>query len=172
MTAQWTAPRTWVVEELVTADMLNEQIRDNLEYLHGRPMAEAVLNEGADYSTSSTSFVPVDTTDLSLVVTTTSGAVLVGFHGVCSPANDQSAHFNIAINGVSVAGDDGIIAVRRTSTQSSVTFSFVRLVTGVATGTARTFRLTWKVSGGSATLYAGAGTTNWDQHPQFWVLEV
>ena len=30
----WTAPRTWVASESVTAAMQNEQIRDNLTYLY------------------------------------------------------------------------------------------------------------------------------------------
>lgn len=29
----WTTPRTWVAGEVVTASMMNEQVRDNLSYL-------------------------------------------------------------------------------------------------------------------------------------------
>lgn len=35
MTATWTAPRTWADNDLVAAADLNEQLRDNLEYLGG-----------------------------------------------------------------------------------------------------------------------------------------
>ena len=30
----WTAPKTWEDNELVTADLLNTHLRDNLEFLH------------------------------------------------------------------------------------------------------------------------------------------
>ena len=30
----WTTPRTWVTSELVTASLMNTQLRDNLNYLH------------------------------------------------------------------------------------------------------------------------------------------
>ena len=33
MPATWTAPRTWVAEEIVDQDHLNEQVRDNLLYV-------------------------------------------------------------------------------------------------------------------------------------------
>ena len=35
----WTTPRTWVQGELVTHDLLNTQIRDNLTDLNGRIVA-------------------------------------------------------------------------------------------------------------------------------------
>lgn len=34
MPAIWTPPITWVVDQLVTEDHLNEQVRDNLEFLY------------------------------------------------------------------------------------------------------------------------------------------
>lgn len=34
MTATWTAPRTWVDDELVSAALLNPHLRDNLEFLY------------------------------------------------------------------------------------------------------------------------------------------
>lgn len=30
----WTEPRTWVTGEIVTAAQLNEQVRDNMDYVH------------------------------------------------------------------------------------------------------------------------------------------
>jgi len=37
----WTSPRTWVAGETVTAAQLNEQIRDNLDFLHSKDHASA-----------------------------------------------------------------------------------------------------------------------------------
>jgi len=34
----WTSPRTWVTGEIVTAAMLNEQLRDNFLYLGDPPL--------------------------------------------------------------------------------------------------------------------------------------
>lgn len=35
MTANWTPPRTWTIGELVTKDIMDTHVRDNLEYLYG-----------------------------------------------------------------------------------------------------------------------------------------
>ncbi|MBZ0293888.1 MAG: hypothetical protein K8L99_15090 [Anaerolineae bacterium] len=135
------------------------------------PSGNYQLNEGSDYQTTATGWVNVDASNLSITITTAGGDVLVGFHGVCAPANDQSIFFDIALDNVRQGGDDGVIACRRTSTQSAVTFSFVRLLTGINAG-AHSFRLQWRVSGGTGTLYAGAGTAHFDIHSQLWAREV
>lgn len=41
----WTTPKTWVVDELVTASLMNEQIRDNLLYLQSIHPRVAVLRD-------------------------------------------------------------------------------------------------------------------------------
>ena len=47
--SDWTTPKTWVVDELVTAPLLNTHLRDNLGYLFARPGAQVKLISGAAY---------------------------------------------------------------------------------------------------------------------------
>jgi hypothetical protein len=163
----WTTPKTWTSEPLTSLD-LNTHLRDNLEALKDPPGTSYVLNESANYYTTSTSFVDVDGSKLALTISTGGGDVMVHFHGVVAAASGR-VNFDLDVDGVRVAGDDGI--TRLDTITAPV--SFTRLISGLAAG-AHTFRLQWRVSsGGSATLYAGAGSTvQLDVHPQFWVREV
>jgi hypothetical protein len=167
----WTTPRTWAVGEAITADLLNEQLRDNLAELKDPPSANYELNEASDYTTTSTSFVDVDATSgkLSLTITTNGGDVLVHFEGAIAINSSNKVYLEIDIDGVPVGGDDGINVGKHGINPHVV--SFTRLITGLSTGS-HTFKLQWKVSAGTATLYAGAGTLGLDVHPQFWVREL
>jgi hypothetical protein len=48
----WTAPRTWVTSETVTAAMLNEQIRDNMTFLNNPPSCRVYHNANQTLATS------------------------------------------------------------------------------------------------------------------------
>lgn len=74
MTATWTAPATITDGDLVDATWLNTNIRDNMDWLKGRPYASAV-NYNLTFSTTSTSLV--DVTGASLTLPTTGGRVMV-----------------------------------------------------------------------------------------------
>jgi hypothetical protein len=54
----WTSPATWVTNQLVTANDLNTQVRDNLNAL--KNPAGSIVTLTSPISTSSTSFVEVD----------------------------------------------------------------------------------------------------------------
>ena len=173
----WTAPATWTAT-LVTVAQFNEQIRDNMLALKSPPSDNYESNEGADYTSTSTAYADVDTTDFTLSITTTGGDVVVGFHGLVNlgSAAANSVHFDVTMDGTQIGGDDGITAdvfINTSGATDTKSMSFTRLVTGVSAG-AHTFVLRWKSStGGSGrTLYAGAGTSNRDVHPQFWCREV
>lgn len=163
----WTTPKTWVVDAALTASDMNTYISDNLEALKDPPSDSYECNEASDYTTSSTSFVDVDSTNLALTITTTGGDVLVGFTGSCGETGgDDFMYFNIDVDGTDVADDDGLV---RQKLGSNICFTY--LVTGLNAGS-HTFKLRWKVeTGGAATLYAGAGTSKADLHPQFWARE-
>ena len=166
----WTTPTTQTTGTLITASEWNTQITNNLEALKNPPSDQYVGNEGADWTTTSTSFVDVDGTDLSLSITTTGGDVLIGFHG--NVASGANTFFDVTIDGTAVAGDDGIVALQGAgSTAPGRPIGFTRLVTGVSAA-AHTIKLRWKVASGTSTLYGGAGTANADLHPQFWAREV
>ncbi len=160
--ADWTTPKTWAVDELVTASDFNTHIRDNLNALKAPPSAHYELDEASDYTTSSASFVDVDATKLALTITTNGGDVLVHFHGTVL----YDAYFDVAVDGTRVGGNDGMLCF----TGSAIPVSFTRLITGLSAGE-HTFKLQWKTTG-TCHLYAGAGTSGRDLHPQFWAREV
>jgi hypothetical protein len=166
MTATWHTPATWTVGQLVTATNLNEQLRDNLEFLKTPPTSLYNLNQGSDYTTTSTSFVDVDATNLSLTINTAGGDVLIVFLGF--GAGSARLYFDIAIDGVRMAGDDGFFSAVQ---NSNGPLTLVALKQGLSAGS-HTFKLQWKVNSGTGTLYAGAGTSGFDVHPQFFVREV
>lgn len=162
----WTTPKTWSTGEALSASDMNTHIRDNLSALKAPPTDSYVCNEVADYTSSQTSFVDVDASNLALTITTTGGDVMIGFHAYTYNPSGVT-YFDVDLDGVRIAGDDGMIA----TVSGYQTVSFVRLVTNLDAGT-HTFKLQWKVSGGTVTLYAGAGTSTADVHPQFWVREI
>lgn len=163
----WTQPKTWTSEPLTSGD-LNTHLRDNMEALKDPPGDSYVADESTNYSTTSTSFVDVDSTNLSFTITTNGGDVL--FHGHWTASLTAGfAFYDIEVDGVRVGGDDGI--VRHSTGSGSETLSFTRLITGLSAGS-HTFKMQWRTTSGTITMYAGAGTSNNDVHPQFWVREV
>lgn len=170
----WTTPKTWNVDELLTAANLNTHLRDNLNALKSPPTGHYECNEAADYTTTSTSFVDVDGTNLALTFTTNGGDVLVHFHASVMHTASGRICFDVAVDGNRVAGDDGMIGGYVPVSASGypmVQMTFTRLLTGLSAGE-HTFKLQWKTSGATARLYAGAGTSWGDLHPQFWAREV
>jgi hypothetical protein len=168
----YTTPKTWSNEPLVASD-LNTHLRDNLEEIKDPPSANYELNESADYTTTSTSFVDIDATEgkLQLTINTNGGDVLVHFHGTLTANGALSAYFDIDVDAARNGGDDGIEGVS-ISTNTPVTVSFTRLITGLAAGS-HTFKLQWKRrTANTLTMFAGSGNSNWDLHPQFWAREV
>jgi len=160
----WTEPKTWTNEPLVAGDM-NTHLRDNLEALKDPPSANYEADEASNYSTTSTSFVDVHATNLSLTIETKGGDVMVHFHGNIDAAS--YCHLDLEVDDTRIGGDDGICYAGVTHN----IVSFTRLLTNLAEGS-HTFKLQWKVNSGAGTLFAGAGTTYKDVIPQFWAREV
>lgn len=172
MPAIWTTPKTWSTGEPLTAADLNSHLRDNLEYLADNPSAARFANELSDYSTTSTSFANVDATNFSHSLTTKGEDVMIGFAGSVTQNNAANAiYLDVLIDSTRIGGDDGILVVYPNSTTVRADASFVILVKGLAAG-AHTIRLQWKVTGGTATMHAGAGTASYDVHPEFWAKEI
>lgn len=170
MTANWTTPRTWITNELVTSTIMNAHVRDNLDYLFARPQDVDNVNSAANYSTTSTSFTDVSTSELSLTLTPQTGKVLVGFTGnVYQVATAVRAYFNVAVDGVAAVADDGLLVLQVSANPALV--SFVYLATGL-TVASHTFRVQWKTNAGTIGMYSGAGTASFDVHPQLWALEI
>lgn len=135
------------------------------------PSDEFVADEGANWTTTSTSMTEVDATDLSLTIITGGGDVLIGFAGSVAQSQGGRILFDVEIDGTDEAGDDGIFGTICSASAPGSNASFSYLKTGLSAGS-HTFQLKWRVSSGTATMYAGAGTSQGDLHPQFFVVEL
>lgn len=116
----------------------------------------------------------MDGTNLALTITTTGGDVLVHFHASVMHSASGRICFDVAVDGNRVAGDDGIIGGYVSNSTGGLPMEFMtftRLVRGLSAGE-HTFKLQWKMNGAFAKLYAGAGTSWGDLHPQFWAREM
>jgi hypothetical protein len=164
----WTQPKTWSSEPLTSSD-LNTHLRDNLEILKDPASGDYTLNEVSDYTTTSTTFVDVDATNLSATLTTNGGDVFVFFAPLVALGSSQIVFFDLDVDGTRLGGNDGIVATVPTGV--GVAVPIIAMVTGLTAGS-HTIKLQWKVSAGTGKIYAGAGTANADVHPQFIVREV
>lgn len=179
----WTTPKTWTAGNTLTAAELNEQVRDNLDFLYNKPGADYVMDEAVNYTTTSTTFVDVDASNLALTITTGGGDVLVWLSNAYMTCTIRDGvHFDIDVDGSRAGGDDGIAKAEFITNASGsagatnyASLSMTYLVTGLAAGS-HTFKLQWRKSytGVSfpVTWYVGAGTTYSDLHPQFGVREL
>lgn len=167
----WNTPITWATNQLVTATDLNGQVRDNLNYLFNRPYAQYKRTSG-NYTTTSTSFVDVDATNLNLSLTTKSGVVLFFFQGVSqTDTNGAWAIFDVLVDGVAFGGGWLGYGMQAASYRSlageNYDVTFIGMVAGLSAGS-HTFKLRWKVTSGTGILFGD--TTN--RAAMFGVVEV
>ena len=177
----WTSPKTWAVNELVTAADMNTYISDNLSYLKTRmddDPSEYTLNESSDYTTTSLTFVDVDATNLAITVETqrANANVLVHFDALVDMGSaGQQVLFDIDVDGNRLGGDDGVAGTTHVNTSVATMrkqVSFTRYITGLSQGS-HTFKLHGRITASAtAKIFAGAGTSGLDIHPQFWAREV
>jgi hypothetical protein len=135
-------------------------------------MHNYVANEVSNYSTTSTSFVPIDATNLALtIISNGQNSFQAGFFGFFEQDVGGQAHLDIELNGVRIGGDDGLMRGPAFAQSNDYSLPFTYLLGKLPPGT-HDFVLQWKVAAQTATLLAGAGTSTKDMHPQFWVREV
>ncbi len=169
----WNTPLTWQVDQLVTEADLNSQLRDNLRFLKDPPTDFIQLDEEQDYASTSDVFVDVDRQKLALSVTTAGSDLLVVFFGmVRNDYTSAGVALDIALDGARIGGDDGLIGVAP-AFRDWMPVSMAVMVRELAAGPHKLF-LQWRriLSNGTAYLAAGAGTSNYDMHGQFWAREV
>lgn len=144
---------------------INNQYGLNQEY-HS---AAIVINEASDYTTSSTSFVAVDATNLNLSIITTGKTLRIDFNGsFFSPGTNGRTYADVELDGFRILGDDGSL-VKYIINWS--TYALNLNVPGLLPGN-HTVKLMWSISNQITTLYAGAGTSLFDLHPQLSIYEV
>lgn len=159
------APYTsWLAGDPVLETDMN-RIEGNIEALKNPPSDSYVLT-GGDYTTNSTSFVDVDTTNINFTLATTGGAVEFGFHSsVSNNTQGSNVYFNLLVDGSPLAADNGIFQVGQDASFDIYPVSFVRRIEGLGIGS-HTFKLQWKVTGNTGRIYANTF------HGQVWVREV
>lgn len=164
--------KAWSSAVVTKAD-LDDYLSENINYLKNTPSALYDCDESSDYTTTSTTFTTVDSTNLNFTIETAGGDVEIHFHGVVKgSASASRVWFDVEVDGSNLAGDDGLTGVvfEAGALTTEMPVALCVRATGLSAGD-HTFKLVWKVSSGTATLYAGAGTSNADFHPQMWVEE-
>jgi hypothetical protein len=171
MTATWTLPKTWAVGEKVTAAMMNQYIRDNMDWLKTPPQGVYLGNESADIGLTNTSFAVVDTSKFRITLTTTGGSVLV--FGLITFINSTptSVFWDIAANGTRKGGDDGLCLATGTSATQRLIAPVWTYFNALAAGVWN-FDLWNRQVSGTTTISMGAGTANSDVHPQWFAAEM
>ena len=167
----WTTPKTWTSEPLTSID-LNAQLRDNQNYLKDRmDNSDSFTASGpGNYTTTSTAFVDVDATNLSLTLSTHGGDVLLGFTAaVYSQSNGAKVFFNVSVDSVDYFAGNGITQLTILNSgevHRHRPLCLVVLIPGLSAGS-HTFTLRWKTSN-----YNTAVIETVNLHPQFWVQEI
>lgn len=164
MAIDWTPPITWAVDQLVTADILNEQIRDNISYLlnpsHNRILRD---NSGTYTITNVTTFQDIDGANLSISLEIAGGPVLVRFQA--SGYTNGAAHegyFDIAVDGVRVGASftQGLATLVAARTGTEVyPINMTCLLTGLSAGT-YVIRPQWRTSASDTVTLLANTTTN------------
>lgn len=160
----YTAPRTWVTGELVTASMMNTHVRDNFDALKTPPAGVATWS--TNFTTTSTSFV--DLTSATHTITSTGGGFLVIL--LASIANSSlgaSNNIDIVVDGVSESGlTSGVQAWGQEVANAAVPICVVFKVPAKSAGS-HTIKAQVRVSAGTMTVYGTASNVE----PQFYVVE-
>lgn len=170
MTATWTVPRTWVAGEKLTAALMNQYVRDEFDYIQNPNFAYERLNLGADISFTTTSFADLDATNLSKVIVSTGRDILVVWNPNCDQSSGRG-YYDVTQNSVRIFGDDGGTVYSTTPATGLCMFTIVDGA-GLTPGVSYTFRVQAKVTAGTLTTYAGAGTAQKDLHSGFYVREL
>lgn len=150
----------------------------NEDYLFsGRPGQFIKRDNNATYTTTSTTFVNIDGTNLTITQTISSGKALIGFTGSFDSSGTPKVQLDITVDGTRIGsgGNDGLLTCSTTglSGGNGQCATLCQLVTGLSVGS-HTFVIQWKASvAGTVYLLSGNGsTTPQDQIPTFWVEEI
>ena len=172
----WYTPKTWAYREPILDWKLNQQMRDNLDYLYERPRAIITKDgSGADYTTTAVSNEPIDDTVYSVLVVTTGGLVEVNLLGaVYNATAAQTVFFDVLIDdafwassGLSIPNTSGLWYYRATVVNKISMIGSPYIYPYALPPGEHTFKLRWRVSGGTGTFRNNAGTVS-----QFSVKEV
>jgi len=122
----WTTPRTWATGELVTAVLLNEQMRDNLSYLHVPNHFEVQETTGT-YATTSATLVAVHA-NYTKNITLSGGHLLVGVVAYMATSVPGTGTGQLVID---VDGTPYVVA-NLTSAYKPIQVGWTYLITGLS----------------------------------------
>ena len=153
----WTNPRNWIIDEVVTAAVMNTHVRDNLGFLRNPPIG--IQNNAVNVSTTSATFVDIDGTNLSQSVVVQGGDVMVAcLFQVRSSVVNTIARLRF-VYGATPTQIGGFWEHELEHTGSFVNCAMVQVVEALAAGT-YTFKLQWLRVSGGGTLTALATTAH------------
>ncbi len=160
----WTTPKTdWTTGELVAAEDMNA-VGENLAQLGSVRSAVGAYTTPEDITAGVSEFTDIDSSNLSLTITTAGGDVMIHFHGSVERFGGQWTYMDIDldVDGNRQGDDSGILQFFIDHKETTV--SFTRLIQNLAAGS-HTFKLQWKHDNRAvgSRLFAGA---------QFWVREI
>lgn len=97
------------------------------------------------YSTTSATFVDVDSTNTNLTINTGARRVLISFMGECYVSASSSIYFDVELDGVRLGGSNGLCYKNPGTGESPYNWQFT---TDPLSAGSHTFKLQWRVSDG------------------------
>lgn len=130
----------------------NTHIRDRRPWARGA-FARAIQTSGAGYTTTSTSYVAIDDTNLLLRLECSGNPMVVTLRGGAANSSANAINsYQLRVDGVTAEGTEGIPATSATA-NASLPLAVSRVV--IPAAGSHTFSWWWKVSGGTGTLQRG-----------------
>lgn len=163
----YTAVATRSGANTVSSSDWNTYVRDNMAYLYqGRPRTQIIREGSSNYTTSSTGFVAVDTTNLRITQTINSGIYKVEAWGVVQHSDTASGagtelggriSLDFLLDGTTrLGGTNGLLSILQSNNGSAMhAFHISGIFTGVTVGS-RTIALAWRTSGATAKMFNNA----------------
>lgn len=171
----WTFPPTVLPGEVISASNFGNIMRDDLLYLLARPSRAVIHVPQVTYTTTSSTFTPIDAAQLSITLNLAGSAVMIGFSGMArSNVGDVRAAFDVEIDGMRYgdATTEGLCqSLPPIGGNMPNHVQFTVLATALTPGS-HVFRPVWRVpSAGTAALLAG-GVAYFSHPVVFWAAEV
>lgn len=150
----WTAPKTWVTDEVVTAGDMNTHVRDNLNDLNDR-VSDTIENVGNDLvatneTTTSTTYTDLTTSGPSVTVTTgTTVLVVISSTMRCTSAGAGGMYASVAVSGATTiaAVDTRALLFEPASAGEYWKASFIAFIATLTAGS-NTFTLKYRTVSG------------------------
>lgn len=161
MAAVWTTPRTWAVGELVTAAMMNQHVRDNLDWL--KTPISALATWSSNFTTTSASYV--DITSATVTLTLNGGGVDVFFLADAGSSAAATSTIQVVVNG---AVYQRVITMVWNAASDVRPIGFVLHIPASALVVgSNTIRLQAQTNSGTLTIYGSSGASL----PRLYVVE-